>query len=109
MTSKTNTSVAVRAGGPLQVGREWVPYGRNVVAKTGSTYTLQHRFFVNNPWAVIAEIALHLIAAPRGVRIQSRIRSVLATLVSVSDGPWPQLKSEPRPRYRCRHSVTFLS
>lgn len=48
----------IRAGDQLQIGREWVSFGRNIVVRTGSTFTLQHRLFVNDPWALIAD-AIH--------------------------------------------------
>lgn len=45
----------MRVGDPLQVGREKVSFGRNIIAGTASTFTLQHRLFVNDPWELIAE------------------------------------------------------
>ena len=58
MASKARPPVPIRAGGPLQIGREWASFGRNILARTGSTFTLQHRLFVNDPWAIIAD-AIH--------------------------------------------------
>ncbi len=58
MATKTTVPKALRVGLPLKIGREWVPFGRNVIAPTDSTFELQHRLFVNDPWAVIAE-AIH--------------------------------------------------
>lgn len=62
IVSKPNTPVAARAGDPFQIRKEWVSYGRNIVVRNGSD--LQHRIFVNDPWAVIAE-AIHR-ALPEG-------------------------------------------
>lgn len=64
MSSKAKPPAVIRVGEPLQIGREWVSYARNRVAQTGSTFTLQHRLFVNDPWAIIAE-AIHR-AVPEG-------------------------------------------
>jgi len=44
-----------RVGDRLRIGREEAAFGRNAVAPTGSGYVLQSRFFVNDPWALIAE------------------------------------------------------
>jgi hypothetical protein len=55
MHSKAKVPVTIRPGDPLKIGREWVSFGRNVVAQTDSTFTLQHRLFVNDPWAIIAD------------------------------------------------------
>jgi hypothetical protein len=55
---------AIRAGDLLQIGGETVPFARNAIAQIGSTFTLQHRFFVNDPWELIAE-AIHR-ALPTG-------------------------------------------
>jgi hypothetical protein len=64
MASKATVAAPLRTGLPLRIGREWVPFGRNIVTLTGSTFELQHRLFVNDPWAVIAE-AIHR-ALPEG-------------------------------------------
>jgi hypothetical protein len=46
----------LRAGEPLKIGREVVSYGRNVLTTTKpGASELQHRFFVNDPWELIAE------------------------------------------------------
>src|SRR5271157_2210978 len=52
---KVRTRGGKRAGDRLRIGREEVTFGRNVVVPTGSGYVLQPRFFVNDPWALIAE------------------------------------------------------
>lgn len=64
MPSTAKPLVVIREGKPLQIGREWISYARNLVAPTASTFTLQHRLFVNDPWAIIAE-AIHR-ALPEG-------------------------------------------
>jgi len=48
----------MRPGEPLRIGRETVSFGRNIVSKRGVAFTLNHRFFVNDPWELIAE-AIH--------------------------------------------------
>jgi len=58
MASKAKPPVVFRNGAPLRIGREWVSYARNVVAPGAATFKLQHRFFVNDPWAIIAD-AIH--------------------------------------------------
>lgn len=52
---KAKLPVPLRAGYPLRVGREVVTYGRNILLQKGATFELQHRFFVNDPWELIAE------------------------------------------------------
>jgi hypothetical protein len=64
MRPRPKPPTAIRAGDPLQIGRETVLFGRNAIAQIGSTFTLQHRFFVNDPWELIAE-AIHR-ALPAG-------------------------------------------
>lgn len=54
----TKSPVRIRAGEPLRIGQETVSFGRNVVAKKGQGYALQHRLFVNDLWELIAE-AIH--------------------------------------------------
>ena len=39
----------------MRVGREAVAFGRNILLQQGSTFELQHRLFVNDPWELIAE------------------------------------------------------
>jgi hypothetical protein len=52
---KTTQPATFRPGELLQIGRETVTFGRNTVAKAGTNFTIQHRFFVNDPWELIAE------------------------------------------------------
>ncbi len=54
----TKSPVAMRPGDPLRIGREVISLGRNVVAKKGALFTVNHRLFVNDPWELIAE-AIH--------------------------------------------------
>jgi hypothetical protein len=63
MASKPIVAVPLRPGISLKIGREWVVFGRNAVTR-GPNFELQHRLFVNDPWAVIAE-AIHR-ALPEG-------------------------------------------
>jgi hypothetical protein len=72
MASTVKPPTAFREGDPLRIGREWVSYARNIVSRTGSTFTLQHRLFVNDPWAIMAE-AIHR-ALPDG-RIRNTAHS----------------------------------
>jgi hypothetical protein len=58
MASKAKVAAPVRSALPLKIGREWISFGRNLVTPTGSAFALQHRLFVSDPWAVIAE-AIH--------------------------------------------------
>lgn len=44
-----------RTGEALQIGREIVSFGRNILSATSTGLTLQHRLFVNDPWELIAE------------------------------------------------------
>jgi hypothetical protein len=55
--SKAKPPAALRSGDPLRVGQEAVKYGRNIyiLAQKGATFEIQHRFFVNDPWELIAE------------------------------------------------------
>src|ERR1700733_1755759 len=52
---KITGPVTARPGLPIRVGREEVTYGRNILLQSGSTFELQHRFFVNDPWELLAE------------------------------------------------------
>jgi hypothetical protein len=45
----------MRVGDRLQVGPEEVTFGRNILHRDGTVYRLQHRFFVNDPWELMAE------------------------------------------------------
>jgi hypothetical protein len=55
MPTRSAAVEPIRAGDALQIGRELVSFGRNVIAKKAPPFTLQHRFFVNDPWELIAE------------------------------------------------------
>jgi len=52
---KAKLPAAPRSGDPLRVGREPVTYGRNILLQKGTTFEIQHRFFVNDPWELITE------------------------------------------------------
>src|SRR3984885_15535878 len=52
---KITGPVTARPGLPIRVGREEVSYGRNILLQNGSAFELQHRFFVNDPWELLAE------------------------------------------------------
>ncbi len=69
MHRKSTTILPWRPGELLRIGREVVPFGRNIVRAQGLSYEVQHRFFVNEPWELIAE-ATHR-AVPEG-----RIRDI---------------------------------
>jgi hypothetical protein len=55
MASSISAPVAIRPGDPLELGREPVSFGRNILVQTGPTFALQPRLFVNDPWELIAE------------------------------------------------------
>ena len=55
MASAKKTLLVMRTGDTLQIGREKVSFGRNIIARTGPSFMLQHRLFVNDPWELIAE------------------------------------------------------
>src|SRR5712692_1101676 len=55
MPPKSATSAIFRQGDPLQIERETVFFGRNIIVPTSSGFALQHRLFVNDPWAIISE------------------------------------------------------
>lgn len=57
----------MRPGDPLRIGRETVSFGRNILAPSGPTFTLQPRLFVNDPWELIAE-AIHRALPAAGTR-----------------------------------------
>lgn len=69
MPRKSAPILPWRPGELLRIGREVVPFGRNIVRAQGLSYEVQHRFFVNEPWELIAE-ATHR-AVPEG-----RIRDI---------------------------------
>jgi hypothetical protein len=64
MAAKTKPVAILREGPTLVVGREAVFFGRNAIAETQSGFTLQHRLFTNDPWAMIAE-GIHRVL-PKG-------------------------------------------
>lgn len=45
-----------RTGEALQIEREIVHFGRNILRTTPAGFSLQHRLFVNDPWELIAEV-----------------------------------------------------
>jgi len=49
------TRASKRVGQRLRIGREEVVFGRNILRRAASGYSLQPRLFVNDPWALIAE------------------------------------------------------
>ena len=57
MTAARNAKLpaALRAGDSLRIGREVAAFGRNILLQNGSTFELQHRLFVNDPWELMAE------------------------------------------------------
>ena len=67
MASASKTPVVMRSGDPLRLNQETVSFGRNILAPSGTTYTLQPRLFVNDPWELIAE-AIHRALPPSGTR-----------------------------------------
>jgi len=72
MSLKAKPPTTIRAGDPLQFGHETVSFGRNAIARAGSAFTLQHRFFVNDPWELIAEAIHRTLSAGRTREIASR-------------------------------------
>ena len=58
MASTTNNPVEPRPGDALRLGRELVSFGRNVLTNAGTSYAVQHRLFLIDPWELIAE-AIH--------------------------------------------------
>src|SRR5579871_6020389 len=58
MALQTQILAPFREGDTLRLGYEWVPFARNAITRVNSTFKLQHRLFVNDPWPVIAE-AIH--------------------------------------------------
>jgi hypothetical protein len=67
MSAKATPRVTIRDGDPLQIGPETVSFGRNAITRTGSPFRVQHRFFVNDPWELIAE-AIHRDLPPGRTR-----------------------------------------
>ncbi len=53
-----------REGESLRIEREIVSFGRNIILPTKTGFALQHRLFVNDPWAIISE-RIHR-ALPKG-------------------------------------------
>jgi YaaC-like Protein len=64
MAAKSKPRAIFREGPALVVGRETVFFGRNAIIQTESGFTLQHRLFTNDPWAMIAE-GIHRVL-PKG-------------------------------------------
>lgn len=64
MVPSNKPTAIFREGDPLRVGRENVSFGRHIIVQTNSGWALQHRLFVNDPWAMIAE-GVHR-ALPKG-------------------------------------------
>ncbi len=55
MASRKTTEALKRVGDRLQVGPETVTFGRNILSQDGAASQLQPRFFVNDPWELMAE------------------------------------------------------
>lgn len=55
MATNAKSGAVFREGKLLRIGREFVSFGRNMVIPTDAGFALQHRVFVNDPWAMIAE------------------------------------------------------
>jgi len=63
MKNKASSPVPqARTGELLIIGREHVPYGRNMVSQSAKP-ELRHRLFVNDPWELIAEA---IARSPKG-------------------------------------------
>lgn len=58
-----NALAAAPTTEPLKIGRQNIIYGRNVIHSTGSSYSLQSRLFVNDPWELIAEAIARALPA----------------------------------------------
>jgi hypothetical protein len=55
MASPRKNSAPLRQGERLRLGPEEVTFGRNILVQHSSGYELQYRFFVNDPWELMAE------------------------------------------------------
>src|SRR5215469_16964759 len=62
MAKATNLAM-LRKGEPLNIGRESVIFGRNILQHDGKIYSLQHRMFVNDPWELMAEAIARAVPA----------------------------------------------
>jgi hypothetical protein len=74
MASTTQNAGFIRSGDPLQMGREPVYFGRNIVAQINSGFELQHRLFVNDPWELIAEAIQRALPSSRNRNIAQSFR-----------------------------------
>ena len=69
MTSENEDCGFVRSGDPLEIGRQAVTFGRNILAQTPSGFELQPRLFVNDPWELVGDaIQRHYELAQIGMR-----------------------------------------
>ena len=55
MALRKTAEVLKRRGDQLKVGPGSVTFGRNILGQDGTAYELQPRFFVNDPWELMAE------------------------------------------------------
>ena len=65
MAARRTLPTQMREGDRLQVGPERVTFGRNILRQDGTKYHLQHRFFVNDPWELMAEAIARAVSAGR--------------------------------------------
>jgi hypothetical protein len=63
-----------RTGEALQIGREIVSFGRNIISATSTGFTLEHRLFVNDPWELIAEAIARAVPAVKNRDIAQSFR-----------------------------------
>jgi len=71
---KVKLPAALRPGDPVRVERELVTYGRNILIQSGSSFELQHRFFVNEPWELMAEAIARAVAPGKTRNIAQSFR-----------------------------------
>ena len=55
MSPQAKSPPVYRPGDPLKIDRETVFYGRNILLQTKTGFEVQHRLFVIDPWAMVAE------------------------------------------------------
>jgi YaaC-like Protein len=72
--SKARRPAPLRTGDPLRVGPEPVIFGRNILVRKNSAYELQHRFFVNDPWELMAEAIARAVAPGKSRDIAQSFR-----------------------------------
>jgi hypothetical protein len=72
--SKAKAPATLLPGDPLRVGREVVTYGRNILLQRGAILALHHRFFVNEPWELMAEAIARAIPAGKTRAIAQSFR-----------------------------------